>query len=463
VTALRALVAGSLVLFASAAGVRSAGGATPAPADSAAPAPADSAAAAVAGGARPVTLAEAVALAEQNGLAIIQARGQKRVSAAGVRSSAASFLPSINLSAGATRQYVSGSRTRVENGQIVTLPNEPWSYNAGIGASVQLFDGGQRFFQLRAARADADAAGANVTAQKFNVALNAKEQFFNVLAARELEVAARTQLTQAEQQRRTAVAKVRARAATRSDSLRSEIQVRNARLALLDAQNARELADASLTRAVGTAYPVTAAPDDSVDSPTLVVGDAALVDLAENGPAVRQARAQLDAARASRLGSWTDYLPSVTASYSRSTNSTSRTFGLGGNNDTYSGALRLSLSLPIWNQFQREEGVVRAGVAEENARAALRDARLAARESLTRLLGTFHAAGERVAAQTASVEAAVEDLRVQQERYAAGNSTLLDVLTSQAQLDQARQALIQARFDQRVAKAELEALVGRSL
>lgn len=412
-----------------------------------------------------ITLAEAVRLAEQNGLAIVQARGEKRVSAASVRSTAASFLPSVSLSAGATRQYTGGSRTRVNpNGTVEILPDKPWSYNAGVGASVELFDGGRRFFDLRAARAGSAAAGANVTAQRYNAVLDAKEQFFNVLAARESEVAGRAQLDQAEQQLRTAIARVRARAATRSDSLRSEIQVRNARLAVLDAQNARELADASLTRAVGTPYRVTAAPADSQESLALLIGDEELAALAESGPTVRQARAELDAARASRRSSWTGYLPTVTASYSRTAAGSRNAFRIGLDDSTaYSGSLRLSFSLPIFDQLQREQSVVRADVAEENAEAALRDARLAAREDLTRILGTFHSAGERVAAQTASVEAAEEDLRVQQERYAAGNSTILDVLTSQTQLYQARQALIQARFDQRVAKAQLEALVGRDL
>jgi outer membrane protein len=52
---------------------------------------------------------------------------------------------------------------------------------------------------------------------------------------------------------------------------------------------------------------------------------------------------------------------------------------------------------------------------------------------------------------------------VQQQRYALGVSTLLDLLTSQAQLNQARQALIQARLDGRIARAQLSALVGRDL
>jgi outer membrane protein len=40
-------------------------------------------------------------------------------------------------------------------------------------------------------------------------------------------------------------------------------------------------------------------------------------------------------------------------------------------------------------------------------------------------------------------------------------STILDVLTSQTQLTQARLALVQARFAARTARAQLEALIGR--
>jgi outer membrane protein len=130
---------------------------------------------------------------------------------------------------------------------------------------------------------------------------------------------------------------------------------------------------------------------------------------------------------------------------------------------SYSGSFRLSASLPIFDQLQREGQVVAGAVAEENAIAALRDARLAALENLTRYAGTFRSSGEHVEIQAATVAAAEEDLRVQQQRYALGVSTILDVLTSQTQLDQARRDLIRARYDRRIAKAQLEALVGRDL
>ena len=412
---------------------------------------------------RPITLEEAVGLAKRNALQVIQARGQARTSAAGVRAAYAAFLPNVTLTAGATRQFVSGGRTRVENGQVITLPSDPWSSSAGFGANVDIFTGGQRFFALRQARATQMAAEVNETAQQYDAALAAKQEFFNVLAARESQGAAAAQLEQAEQQRKTAIARTRARVATRSDSLRAEIQYRTAQLAVTDARNALESANASLTRVVASQEPVTAAPVDSLDHPGLALDDASLRQLAENGPAVRQAKAGLDAAKAAQRGAWTDYLPSLAASYSRTGSGSGDAPVLAGDNFGYSGALRFSASLPLFNQWQREERITQARVAQENAEAGLRDTRLAAVETLTQQLGAFRSAEERVVSQAASVAAAEEDLRVQQQRYAVGGSTILDVLTSQTQLNEARSNLIRARYDQRVAKAQLEALVGREL
>jgi Outer membrane protein len=93
----------------------------------------------------------------------------------------------------------------------------------------------------------------------------------------------------------------------------------------------------------------------------------------------------------------------------------------------------------------------------------LRDTRLQAHQTLVQTLGQMTTAQQQVDIQVASVAAGIEDLRVQQKRYELGASTFLDVLTSQTQLDQARTSLIRARYDYRVAKAQLEALIGRDL
>ncbi len=413
-------------------------------------------------GARAITLDQALSLARQYAPEAVQAEGQQRTSAAALRSAYASFLPNVSLSSGATRQYPSGGGTRIENGQVIQLPSRPWSYNGSLSANVTLFNGGQRIFELGQAKADRRAAEASGVTSRFALALSVKQQYFNVLAARESETAAKAQLEQAQQQLATAIARVRNKAATRSDSLRSVIQLNTARLAVLGARNDVESAAAGFTRAVGTPYPVTAAP--AVPGQDEITIDAAALEaMAANGPGVTQAQAQLDAAQAARRMSWASYLPSVNASYSRGASGTDEKFGFGADEYDFNGSLRLSISLPIFNQLQREEQVVRAQVAVENAEAALRDAKLAATQSLTQALGDYRLNAERVSALAASLEAAEEDLRVQQQRYAAGGSTLLDVLTSQTQLNQARHDLIRARYDLRVARAQIEAVVGRDL
>jgi outer membrane protein len=407
-----------------------------------------------------ITLSEAVGLARQNAPGVVQAAGEERVRSAAVRSAYAAFIPNLSLSYGATRQFTT-ERTRIVDGEVVTIPDEPWSYSAGWGANVELFDGGRRFFDLRQARARSAAAGVSGVAQLYAAALDAKQQYFNVLAARESQVAARAQLEQADQQRRTSVARTRARAATRSDSLRAEIQVRSAQLAVSEARNSLDVANAALTRAVGTTYPVTAASIE-IEPTTLALSAEEISALAQEGPGVQESSELFAASRAASKAAWTDYLPSVNLSYSRSGSGASNAFAPG-TDLGYNGSARLSLSFPLFNQLEREQQLIQSQVARDNAEVDLRDSRLAARESVVQWLGAFAVAEEQVAAQSATIQAAEEDLRVQQQRYAVGASTLLDVLTSQTQLDQARRDLIRARYDQRVAKAQLEALVGRDL
>ncbi len=49
------------------------------------------------------------------------------------------------------------------------------------------------------------------------------------------------------------------------------------------------------------------------------------------------------------------------------------------------------------------------------------------------------------------------------QRYRLGAATSVDVLASQINLDQAEVDIVQAALDYRVAKAQIETLVGREL
>lgn len=411
------------------------------------------------GGPRPITLDEAIQQAQHNAPAAVSARNALRTSAAAVRTAYAQYLPSLSVSSSGSRQ---GGETFFQ-GKLIPYTGVPWSFSRGLSSNLELFDGGRRWYNLKSAQATVDAADASETSQRYSIALQVKQQYFAVLAARESEAAARKQLDQANEQLKSSTAKVRAGISTKSDSLRSAIQVGNARLALLTAQNNLRVANAALTRLVGAADIVTATPSDTSETGRIVLDSAQLATLALDGPPVRQAEANLVAARAAKKAAKTPYMPTITSSYSLSGNNTSETFDWGSGRIPKQNSLRFSLNFPIFNNLNREENVTRATVAEENAVAALRDAKLAQQQSLVQSLGAFRTAEERVAIQLASVAAAEEDLRVQQQRYALGASVLLDLLTSQTTLDQSRASLIQARYDARIAKAQVEALIGRDL
>ncbi|MBW8770450.1 MAG: TolC family protein [Gemmatimonadetes bacterium] len=412
-------------------------------------------------GARPIALKDAVSLAQQNALGAVQARGQVRSAESGVRAARAALFPSLNLTLGQVNQ--SGDRFDSQGRLVPYLAPQPWSYSTGISSTVNLFDGGRRLNEVRRSRSDVGAAEANEVTQQFNVALQVKTQYYSILAARESEAAARAQLDQAREQLKASIARTRAGVATLSDSLRSVVAVGNAQLALITAQNNLRVASAALTRLVGSETPVTALPSDTLDLALAPIDSAELAGMINQSPTVRQAQAQETSALASVRSARTPYLPTVDLTYSRSGNGFDKYYGIGSQSLAYTNNFAIRLAYPLFNNYQREDVLNRAKVQADVAEATVRDTRLAAQQTFVQQLGALRTAQQRIALQQVSVAAAQEDVRVQQQRYTLGASTLLDLLTSQSTLDAARSALIQARQDFRVARAQLESLVGREL
>jgi outer membrane protein len=411
--------------------------------------------------ARPIPLPQAVSLAQENALGAVQARGQVRTAESSVRAARAALFPSLSVSMGQVNQ--SGDRFDSQGRLVPFLAPQPWSYSTGIQSSLNLFDGGRRLNEIKRTRSDVGAAAANEVNERFNIALQVKTQYYGILAARESEAAARAQLQQAQEQLKASIARTAAGVATLSDSLRSVVAVGNAQLALITARNNLRVASAALTRLVGSETPVTALPADTADLALTPIDSATLAGLLDEGPAVKEAEAQLTSARTSVRTARTPYLPTIDLTYSRSGNGFDKFYGIGDKSLAYTNNFSIRLAYPLWNNYQREDALNRARVQADVAEATVRDTRLAAQQTFVQQLGALRTAQQRIALQQVSVQAAQEDLRVQQQRYALGASTLLDVLTSQSTLDAARSALIQARQDFRVARAQLEALVGREL
>jgi len=403
-----------------------------------------------------VTLQEAVRRSLDVQPAMVQARGDQRNAGASTRSAFGAFLPTFSTGASAARSNV--SRIDPTTGQPV--PPE-YSYTGSLNASLELFDGFRRFANLRAANATGDAAAAGAVNQRFQVTLATKQIFYNALASEDLVRVAESQVRRAQQQLQISVEKLHAGSATRSDSLRSTVDYGNARIVLLEAQANLATAEANLGRQIGVDALVRAIPDTVLPAvpDTADLRRAAL----ESAPAVAQAESQASAARAQVWSARSQYWPSLTVSYSNNRQGAgSPSFPLFNNYpETFS--WRFGVSWTLFNGFSREANQVSASVNRDIAEARAADTRRQVNALITQELAALSTAVEQINIARDNLAAATEDLRVQNERYRVGAATILDLLTSQAALTQAQVNVVQTRFNYLIARAQVEAVLGRTL
>ena len=408
---------------------------------------------------RQVTLAEAIRLAKENYVSSVTSANAIRSASNQVRAARANYLPTLALSAGQSKS--AGDRLG-QSGQLVGYASN-WAYNTGVSAGLTLFDGGKTAADIRARRADVSTAEANQVNSQASLIFNVKTAYNSVLAANEQEAVARASLAVAQQNLAMTVARVNAGAANVADSLQQVVNVGSAQISILSAQQAARVANGTLSRYVSATYLVTANPSDTTEPPHAPIDSASLVAMALDGPSIRALQATLSSNEAARRSARATYFPSISASASFGGNGTGNFYGLGGDAYPYNRSLSLRASYDIFNRYQRENQVQTAEINIENTQANLRDAKLGNLQQIITQIGLIRNAEEQLRLYQISVRAAEEALRVNQQRYAAGVGTLVDVLTAQSSLVSARFNLVRARLDYRNARAQIEQVIGRDL
>ena len=91
------------------------------------------------------------------------------------------------------------------------------------------------------------------------------------------------------------------------------------------------------------------------------------------------------------------------------------------------------------------------------------DARLAARQQADGALQDVRTAEQAIVIAEEALNVAEEDLRVIRERYRVGVATVLELVSSQIAVVQAGATAVTARYDYVLARAQLEAVLGRGL
>ena len=410
-------------------------------------------AAAPAGGTPPrLTLDQAIARATRLDPNYVRALGQVDNAEWGRRAALAVFvLPSLTASIDATKYS-----TAFFN--IGTGRNQAEAVNATIQARYDLFSA-RKFTDLGRTRAELEAAEASELEQRFRTALLVEAEYYDVLQNQELARVAADRTRRADEGLGIARARVVSGAAVQSDSLQLVLELTQARTEQLRRDAALGVARLQLGRRVGEAGPVDAEPVDTAEAPELPLGvDEAVQMAVTQGPQYRAARASERAASALLRGERGQYLPqlSLVGTHLRFDDS----FFPSARNVS---SLALTVTLPIWDDGRREIAISQARVNRDVSRAIREDLERAARPDVTQAFEAYVTARATTELSTTGVLVARENYRVQESRYRAGSTTILDVLDAQIRLTQSEADLVQARYAARLALAGLEAILGHRL
>jgi outer membrane protein len=407
-----------------------------------------------------VTLRDAIARAREVTPGVVTARGSVRSAELAVRTAKWQFIPQLTVTPQATLALNSGqSRVDPVTGEIISGNTSNPSYGLAAQADLNLFDGFARNHNLRAARAREAAADANLVTAQFASTLNVTNAFFDALANQELLKVNQAAVGRAEEQLRVATARLQTGAGQRTDSLTALVTLSQARQQLLQAEANLATSEANLARLVGTRGRVAAADDSAFYAAATGLDTTAIrAEVAASAPALASAQASLDAARASLRQSRAGYWPTVRVSANTQyIANRANDFELQPRR-----GLTLGLSFSPWTSLQRETQIENAAIAIDNAEASLADQQRQVDAQLTQYFAALGNAQRAIDVARLTVQAATENLRVARVRYDLGVMGIVEFTQIQEQLTQAQVSEIQARFSYLRAKAQVEAVAGRT-
>lgn len=393
-----------------------------------------------------LTLAAAVERALCANPATRSAWMSARLRAAELGQAQSAFLPDVTLDAG-------GSRVGV-----TTLPNDAWAWHVGMDVQYLLYDFGGREAQLDAASALLSAARASQDGTARDVFLQTVAGYFSVLTAQGAVTAAIQTEAAALEALKAASARVAAGSAIPVDRLQAKTVHAQRQIDRIRAEGLQLRLQGELAALMGDAAHAdfTLAANESVfaDFPAILEKIDSLIEAAQQRrPELRAAEASLNASRSGLRSVEAAGKPTLSAFFDTRFQDVGLTAG------TLSG-LGVSLRIPLFTGYRSTYQIRAAEVQVEQA-AVTRDQ--VANQVALEVWRAYHKLKTESEADSRTEElvaSAQEAESVALGRYKAGLGNILDVLTAQANLAEARQTRLLSRLGLRVARAEMAHAMG---
>jgi TolC family type I secretion outer membrane protein len=363
------------------------------------------------------------------------------------------YYPALDLSGNLARTK------QTVGGQLSFLQT---TYGPAVALTGLLYDFGRREAEVGAARAAFMASGFTLNAVLAGTVLEVEEAYYGYLNASALLAAARSGLADAEESLKAAEDRRGAGVATIAEVLQARTERSRALLAVQETDGQVQALKGALATVMGlpATTPFDAEPLPEILAPPDALDEAieALVEAALTGrPDLEAARARaLEAsleAKKIRAEAW----PSLTAGATFGRNYYFHSDRV--TNDYYSGTI--GLKVPLFTGFEHSYDLRKAEAEAEAAQAESRDL---ANQVVLQVWNSYYAvrtALKRLATSADLLASADESAAVALERYKSGVGTILDLLSAQSSLMDARAQSVLARSDWLVSVARLAHDTGR--
>jgi outer membrane protein len=458
-----------------------------------------------------LTLDEAIQTAQRNNPNLAQVRNAVRNADAQVRSTYGAMLPSAN--AQFSSSYTQGGTQYVQG---VALPNNPDSYNSRYSATVNYNVTAGLLYAPKAAKAQRTAFEADVTNQTESLRALVTQQYITALQSQALAAVLDTLVQVARGQLDLANAKMQAGAGTIIDVRAAEVALGQAQVQSLNEHNTARIDKLKLFQQMGVPADVDANLTTTFSLATPSFSLDSLLDLARRvNPDVHAKQSRITAADANVKFNQTQYLPSLSlstgyganafgysnsdvlatsvqaqtaASYKNCTTTDSIRVGAGlkalpcgpasltneqldavrSTNQPFKfnkAPLSVSafISIPIFNNFQREQNIEAQRVVRDNAVLDLKSRNLQLTTDVTQAYLTLLNDSKTVDLQTQIAAKAAEDLALNEASFKVGAKTFLDVTTARGTYEKAQIDRVNSIYEYHKAFAALENAIGRPL
>jgi outer membrane protein len=390
-----------------------------------------------------LTVGDVVDLALGNSPQTRTTWAEARAASAAYASARGQLLPTVQL------QAAGGPSSSPSN-----APPAHSLWTAAANLSYVVLDFGQRGGSMAAAHEALFAADLTHNSTVQGVVLQAEGAYFSYQASRGLYAAADAAVKTAEANLAAAERRHDVGLATIADVLQARTALAQSQLNLQTAGGNVQAARAQLALALGLAANARfdAEPDTGV-APVLQLReniDSIVERAVRERPDVAAARALARQSQAQVRQAKSAVLPVFTLGASEGTLGTNIT-GVGGN--TY--ALTFGVSVPVFSGFTNEYNVV---AARENAAAAAARAEQARLTAISQVFTSYYllqTATQRVATSAELLTSATQSEEVARGRYAEGVGNILDLLTAQSALADARAQSVLSRWTWYASLAQL--------